>query len=87
MWQVARLVCYPEAHESQAASPKGLFLASPTDHVDNITACLPKLDSIKWILVVEKEATFNLLKEMSFHRQCLAGPGLIVTVSLNDLAH
>ncbi|EXJ60626.1 hypothetical protein A1O7_04779 [Cladophialophora yegresii CBS 114405] len=70
------------------ASPKGLvaglFTSSADDHtpvIQSICEGTPvnATAHIGWILVVEKEATFNALVEREFHQHLTVGPGLIVT--------
>ncbi|KIV86723.1 hypothetical protein PV11_02318 [Exophiala sideris] len=54
----------------------------------NVTAIIPamsnidssmRLSRLNWILVIEKEATFNTLVERQYHRNTINGPGLLVT--------
>ncbi|KAK5311080.1 endodeoxyribonuclease [Exophiala xenobiotica] len=45
--------------------------------LDDITA--QHISHLRWILVVEKEASFKTLVEKRFDTQCSLGPGLIVT--------
>lgn len=73
----------------QAAAPKGLLCGLPhhtgaqsVPQIDDIkTICPSQLASLRWILVVEKEASFKRLVENDFHSRCSLGPGLLVTVS------
>ncbi|OAP61502.1 hypothetical protein AYL99_03705 [Fonsecaea erecta] len=70
------------------ASPKGLVAGlcdpRPSEHAPVIqTICvntpLTAIGHVNWILVIEKEATFNALVEREFHRNPIIGPGLLVT--------
>jgi len=53
----------------------------PND-LDDITA--QHTSHLRWILVVEKEASFKTLVEKRFDTQCSLGPGLVVTVCYVD---
>ncbi|KAI1622038.1 meiotic recombination protein SPO11 [Exophiala viscosa] len=68
-------------------SPKGLLVGLDPDANDRM-AIVPAVNNIEtsmrlshlnWILVVEKEATFNALVERKFHLNSINGPGLLVT--------
>ncbi|KIW29464.1 uncharacterized protein PV07_05278 [Cladophialophora immunda] len=70
------------------ASPKGLVagLCDPGtgEHAPVIqTICantaFTAIGHVNWILIIEKEATFNALTERKFHRNPIVGPGLLVT--------
>jgi hypothetical protein len=40
----------------------------------------PSMHEVNWILVIEKEATFNTLCESNFHTLSRTGQGMLVTV-------
>ncbi|KAJ9602252.1 endodeoxyribonuclease [Cladophialophora chaetospira] len=70
------------------ASPKGLVAGlsnapanDETPVIQTICDSTPiiKIAHINWMLVVEKEATFNALVEREFHQDPIIGPGLLVT--------
>lgn len=53
-----------------------------SNDLEDITA--QHIEHLRWILVVEKEASFKTLVEKQFNSQCSLGPGLIVTVRCVD---
>ncbi|EXJ74677.1 uncharacterized protein A1O5_01370 [Cladophialophora psammophila CBS 110553] len=70
------------------ASPKGLVAGlsyaltseqAPVIQIVCINTPFTDTEHIKWILVIEKEATFNALTEREFHQNPTIGPGLLVT--------
>ncbi|KIX94171.1 uncharacterized protein Z520_10197 [Fonsecaea multimorphosa CBS 102226] len=70
------------------ASPKGLVaglcdprIGEQASVIQTICVNTPftATGHINWILVIEKEATFNALTEREFHRNPTVGPGLLVT--------
>ncbi|EXJ93836.1 hypothetical protein A1O1_02229 [Capronia coronata CBS 617.96] len=70
-----------------SASPKGLIAGlQPTlpgqreaIHIPDDRTTLPGISHIRWILVIEKEATFRSLVEMGLHQHSKFEPGLLVT--------
>ncbi|KAJ9500047.1 endodeoxyribonuclease [Exophiala xenobiotica] len=69
-------------------SPKGLhaglFNNDRTDQTATIPAVdigftFPDLSHLRWVLVIEKEATFNSLVERRYQQKATIGPGLLVT--------
>lgn len=72
------------------ASPKGLVSGLELDEGSEKVQTIPMtlleitfehIRHVKWILVVEKEASFKALHEHNFNKNVVLGPGLIVTVS------
>ncbi|KIW53750.1 hypothetical protein, variant [Exophiala xenobiotica] len=69
-------------------SPKGLLAGLFNNDRRDQTAIIPAVDigftfpdlsHQRWVLVVEKEATFNSLVERQYQRNHTIGPGLLVT--------
>ncbi len=71
--------------DNQIASPKGLVAGLALDGdvslIPSDTSAISKvsLGHIKWIVVVEKEASFNCLVEKELHHESRLGRGLLVT--------
>ncbi|OAL26878.1 hypothetical protein AYO20_09911 [Fonsecaea nubica] len=70
------------------ASPKGLAAGlcnalsnkhAPVVQTICVNTPLATTSHVNWILVIEKEATFNALTEREFHQHPVIGPGLLVT--------
>ncbi|KAL2394049.1 Meiotic recombination protein rec12 [Exophiala dermatitidis] len=68
------------------ASPKGLVAGLGDGSGGQVPTHIPdhrnmffEASHIAWILVIEKEATFNTLVEKAFHQHPVLGPGLLVT--------
>lgn len=68
-------------NDVQSASPKGLFIIPANNEPQGIPILIPSLHGLKWIMVIEKEATFNTLCENNFHQHSRTGPGMLLTVS------
>ncbi|KKZ68917.1 hypothetical protein EMCG_00088 [[Emmonsia] crescens] len=72
-----------------AAAGKGLVAGSfnITLNDDSIGMLIPRVETIRkidisavrWILVIEKEATFHRLATVNYHKTSAAGPGVLIT--------
>lgn len=67
-----------------------ISFASENDNSNSIppTSTIHQIDfgATRWILVIEKEATFRTLAACQYWKNCVQGQGVIVTVSIADLS-
>ena len=96
MWYVAFPARTFANQTIQTASPKGLLCGIELFSIDqNVepsqihlvpselrSVTRSHIRNIRWVLVIEKEASFKTLVEAGFQKRCVVGPGLLITVSI-----